>query len=49
LFWILGWGKDDYVLDEAEITPDDVETRHGVKQGDTQAWKNKRNDWAQSM
>jgi hypothetical protein len=47
--WILGWGKDDYVLGEAEITPDDVETGHGVEQGDTQAWKNKRNDWAQSM
>jgi hypothetical protein len=47
--WILGWGEDDYVLDEAKITPDDVETGHGVEQGDTQAWNNKRNDWVQSM
>jgi hypothetical protein len=42
--WILGWGEDDYVPDEAKITPDDVETGHGVEQGDTQAWKSKRND-----
>jgi hypothetical protein len=44
-----GWGEDDYVPDEAEITLDNVESGHGVKQGDTQAWKNKRNEWAQSM
>jgi hypothetical protein len=42
--WILGWGEDGYVPDEAKITPDDVETGHGVEQGDTQAWKSKRND-----
>jgi hypothetical protein len=47
--WILGWGGDDYAPNETEITPDDVETGHGVEQGDTQTWKNKRNDWAQSM
>jgi hypothetical protein len=29
--WILGWGEDDYVPDEAEITPDDVEIGHGVE------------------
>jgi hypothetical protein len=45
----LGWGEDDYVPDETEITPEDVETSHGVDQGDTQAWKNKRKEWAQSM
>jgi hypothetical protein len=46
--WILGWGEDDYVPDEAEITPNDVEVGHGVEQGNTQVWKNKRNKWAQS-
>jgi hypothetical protein len=34
-----GRGEDDYV---PEITPDDVESGHGVEQGDTQIWKNKR-------
>jgi hypothetical protein len=47
--WILGWGEDEYVLDETEVTPDDVVTGHGVEQGDIQAWKNKRHDWSQSM
>jgi hypothetical protein len=42
--WILGLGEDDYIPDKAEITSDDVETGHGVEQGDTQAWKNKRNE-----
>jgi hypothetical protein len=37
-------GEDDYIPDKAEITSDDVETGHGVEQGDTQAWKNKRNE-----
>jgi hypothetical protein len=40
---------DDYVPDKVDVTPDVVESGHGVKQGDTQAWKNKRNDWAQSV
>jgi hypothetical protein len=34
-----GRGEDDYV---PEITPDDVESGHGVEQGDTQIWKNKK-------
>jgi hypothetical protein len=29
--WILGWGEDEYVLDETEVTPDGVDTRHGVE------------------
>jgi hypothetical protein len=45
--WILDWGEDYYVPEEDEITPDDVESGHGVEQGDTQAWKNERNEWAQ--
>jgi hypothetical protein len=32
--WILGWGMDDYILDEFDVTPDDVEGNHGVEQGD---------------
>jgi hypothetical protein len=44
--WILDWGEDYYVPEEDEITPDDVESGHGVEQGDTQAWKNERNEWA---
>jgi hypothetical protein len=46
---ILGWGEDEYVPDEAEVTPDGDYSGNGVEQGDIQAWKNKRNDWAQSM
>jgi hypothetical protein len=37
---------DDYVLDKVDVTP---EGGHGVEQGDIQAWKNKRNEWIQSM
>jgi hypothetical protein len=40
---------DDYVPNEVDVTPNDVEGSHGVEQGDIQAWKNKRNEWAQSM
>jgi hypothetical protein len=29
--WILGWGEDDYVPDEVDVTPDDVESGHGVE------------------
>jgi hypothetical protein len=29
--WILGWGEDDYVPNEAGITHDDVETVHGIE------------------
>jgi hypothetical protein len=42
--WILGWGEDEYVPDEAEVTPDGVGSGHGVEQRDIQAWKNKRHD-----
>jgi hypothetical protein len=45
--WILGWGKDEYVPDEA--TPDGVDPGHSVEQGNIQAWMNKRHNWAQSM
>jgi hypothetical protein len=47
--WILGWGEDEYVPNEAEVTPDDDDSGHGVEQGSIHAWKNKRNDWAQAM
>jgi hypothetical protein len=40
---------DDYVPNKVDVTPNDVEGSHGVEQGDIQAWKNKRNEWAQSM
>jgi hypothetical protein len=30
--WIFGWGEDDYVQDEDDVTPDDVEGGHGVEQ-----------------
>jgi hypothetical protein len=42
--WILGWAEDEYVLDEAKVTPDVDDSGHGVEQGDIQAWKNKRHD-----
>jgi hypothetical protein len=32
--WILGWAMDDYVPDEVDVTPDDVEGGHAVEQGD---------------
>jgi hypothetical protein len=34
--WI-GWGGDEYVPDEAEVTPDDDDSGHGVEQDDIQA------------
>jgi hypothetical protein len=43
------WGEDEYVPNEAKVTPDGDDSGHGVEQGDIQAWKNKRNDWAQAM
>jgi hypothetical protein len=46
--WILGWGEDEYVPNEADVTPDGDDSGHGVEQGDIQAWKNKRNAWAQA-
>jgi hypothetical protein len=38
--WILGWGmwgEDEYVPNEAEVTPDGDDSGHGVEQGDIQA------------
>jgi hypothetical protein len=29
--WILGWGEDEYVPDEAEVTPDGDDSGHGVE------------------
>jgi hypothetical protein len=43
---ILGWGEDEYVPDEAEVTPNGVDSGHGVEKGDIQACKNKSHDWA---
>jgi hypothetical protein len=42
--WILGWAEDEYVPEEAYVTPDGVDSGHGVEQGNIQAWKNKRHD-----
>jgi hypothetical protein len=47
--WILGWGEDEYVPNVDDVTPDGDDSGHGVEQGDIQAWKNKRNAWAQAM
>jgi hypothetical protein len=47
--WTLGWGEDEYVPNEADVTPNGDDNGHGVEQGDIQAWKNKRNAWAQTM
>jgi hypothetical protein len=30
-----------------DVTPDGVDISHGVEKNDIQAWKNKRNEWAQ--
>ena len=46
--WILGWGLDEHVPDEADITPDDVDG-HGVGADDNEACKNKRMEWAKAM
>jgi hypothetical protein len=35
--WILGWGEDEYVPDEAEVTPDGDDSGYGVEQDDIQA------------
>jgi hypothetical protein len=40
---------DDNVRDEVNVTSNDVEGGHGVKKGDMKTWKNKKNEWVQSM
>ncbi|KAK1579412.1 hypothetical protein QYE76_017645 [Lolium multiflorum] len=45
--WILGWGEDDFL--EEVVTFDEVETGHGVEAGDNDAWKEKRQEWADAM
>ena len=47
--WILGWGFDEHVPDEADVTPDDIDLGHGVAADDNEAWKSKRMEWAKSM
>ena len=42
--WILGWGEDEFF--EEVVTFDEVETGHGVDAGDNDAWKVKRQEWA---
>ncbi|KAK1680945.1 hypothetical protein QYE76_041793 [Lolium multiflorum] len=45
--WILGWGEDEFF--EEVVTFDEVETGHGVDAGDNDAWKVKRQEWADAM
>jgi hypothetical protein len=45
--WILGWGEDEFF--EEVVTFDEVETGHGVEAGDNDAWKVKRQEWADAM
>ncbi|KAK1647996.1 hypothetical protein QYE76_065801 [Lolium multiflorum] len=45
--WILGWGEDGFF--EEVVTFDEVETGHGVDAGDNDAWKVKRQEWADTM
>ncbi|XBI08521.1 hypothetical protein VPH35_136243 [Triticum aestivum] len=48
--WILQWGVDEFVLEEEDVTPDEViSSGHGVEAFDNEAWKNKRMEWAQAM
>jgi hypothetical protein len=36
---ILGWSEDDFF--QEVVTFDEVETGHGVEEGDNEAWKEK--------
>nr|XP_020177363.1 uncharacterized protein LOC109762888 [Aegilops tauschii subsp. strangulata] len=46
--WTLQWGIDELVLEEEDMTPDEViSSGHGVETVDNKAWKNKRLEWAQ--
>lgn len=47
--WILGWGFDEHVPDEEDVTPDDIDQGHGVAADDNEAWKSKRMEWAEAM
>ena len=47
--WILGWGLDEYFPEEEDVTPDTDDIGHGVEAGDQEAWKNKRQEWADAM
>ncbi|KAK1653048.1 hypothetical protein QYE76_070853 [Lolium multiflorum] len=42
-----GWGEDEFF--EEVVTFDEVETGHGVEAGDNDAWKVKRQEWADAM
>ncbi|KAK1627946.1 hypothetical protein QYE76_002261 [Lolium multiflorum] len=42
-----GWGEDDFF--EEVVTFDEVETGHGVEAGNNDAWKVKRQEWADAM
>jgi hypothetical protein len=44
---ILGWGEDDFL--QEVVTFDEVETDHGVEAGNNEAWKEKRQEWADAM
>nr|XP_051220996.1 uncharacterized protein LOC127339156 [Lolium perenne] len=45
--WILGWSEDEFF--EEVVSFDEVETGHGVKACDNDAWKVKRQEWADAM
>ncbi|KAK1695491.1 hypothetical protein QYE76_012188 [Lolium multiflorum] len=42
-----GWGEDEFF--EEVVSFDEVETGHGVEAGDNDAWKVKRQEWADAM
>ncbi|XP_051211588.1 protein ALP1-like [Lolium perenne] len=45
--WILVWGEDEFF--EEVVTFDKVETGHGMDACDNDAWKVKRQEWADAM
>uniref|UniRef100_A0A453II92 DDE Tnp4 domain-containing protein n=1 Tax=Aegilops tauschii subsp. strangulata TaxID=200361 RepID=A0A453II92_AEGTS len=47
---ILQWGVYGLVLEEEDVTPDEViSSGHGVEAFDNEAWKNKWLEWAYAM
>ncbi|XBI28642.1 hypothetical protein VPH35_052820 [Triticum aestivum] len=48
--WILQWGVDTFVPGEEDVTPDEmISSDHGVEAFDSEAWSNKRLEWAHAM
>jgi hypothetical protein len=47
--YILGFGIDEFFLNESDVTPDDIDVGHGIPLNDNRVWKNQRQQWTDEM